>query len=552
MQAYLTAPGAASNAAEVNGFYNSATGLWAVTLLAPSSTGTYNLSVSLYCGSYPCSTQYPSGSSQVSKNFSITVSSGAPISVTGPAPTVTLSANPATVTAGQTTMLTWSSANATYCTASGGGAYWPGTAYTSGSLAQQPTANTTYTMTCTGPGGTNNTSVTVNVSPATAQTPTSVTVTSPISGQNFAYGSTMNIQWTPANGGVAEIQFVSTSGGESPVIYSMIVNSDPIDYSGSYSFQVSSGIPVGSYYIRLMNPENDQIAAPNPPGTVIGQSGVFTIGATTGAPTTSSVPTITSFSPSSAPAGTQVVVTGTGFTPTGDYVNFGGYGIQNLTAANATTLSFTVPPVGVGTDQVYVATNWGQSQPLSFTVTAPKVLSVSRNPSFTASTVTAGSLGAKIGSYIITNPSSEAVTFNSASLQPGLNAVLFQNMKVMVSGAQVGTTYATPANNVSVSMNGSLPISAGGSITMDIYAGYSFFCPDRLRPRYGILGLHGNRSDELCRLHLQYNEWSGDGDDCRTDHLLGSDDHKLLSFLRSNGYASDDHRHRLHSDGSLR
>ena len=107
-----------------------------------------------------------------------------------------------------------------------------------------------------------------------------VTVTSPSAGQSFVYGTTMNIQWTPASAGVAVIQLVSTSGGESPVIYSMIVNSDPVDYSGSFTYPIS-GIPTGTYYLRLMNPENDSVASPNPPGTVIGQSGAFTIVAPT-------------------------------------------------------------------------------------------------------------------------------------------------------------------------------------------------------------------------------------------------------------------------------
>lgn len=128
--------------------------------------------------------------------------------------------------------------------------------------------------------------------------PTFVTVTSPSAGQSFAYGSTMNIQWTPASAGVAEIQLVSTSGGVSPVVYSKIVSDDPIDYSGSYSFPVA-GIATGSYYVRLLNPENDQIVAPNPPGTVIGQSGVFTI-------TSNSAPaqTVTLLSPNGGEAWT--------------------------------------------------------------------------------------------------------------------------------------------------------------------------------------------------------------------------------------------------------
>jgi hypothetical protein len=78
-----------------------------------------------------------------------------------PAPTVTLTANPTSITAGQSSMLTWSSTNATSCTASGG---WTGTKATSGSQSVSPASTTTYTLACTGIGGTTSQSATVTVS----------------------------------------------------------------------------------------------------------------------------------------------------------------------------------------------------------------------------------------------------------------------------------------------------------------------------------------------------------------------------------------------------
>ncbi len=67
-------------------------------------------------------------------------------------PTVTLTASPTTVAAGGTTTLSWTTANATACTASGGsftGAQPSGT----NMLAVVVSATTTYTLSCTGPGG---------------------------------------------------------------------------------------------------------------------------------------------------------------------------------------------------------------------------------------------------------------------------------------------------------------------------------------------------------------------------------------------------------------
>jgi parallel beta-helix repeat protein len=79
-------------------------------------------------------------------------------------PTLSISASPSTITGGQSSTLTWSSTNATSCTASGG---WSGTKAVSGTQIVSPTINTTYTLTCTGTGGTatQGTSVTVTSNP---------------------------------------------------------------------------------------------------------------------------------------------------------------------------------------------------------------------------------------------------------------------------------------------------------------------------------------------------------------------------------------------------
>src|ERR1700722_14731677 len=67
-----------------------------------------------------------------------------------PTPTVTLSVNPTTITAGQTATLSWSSMNATSFTASRA---CSGEEAPSGSMAVTPTTTGMYTLTCTGPSG---------------------------------------------------------------------------------------------------------------------------------------------------------------------------------------------------------------------------------------------------------------------------------------------------------------------------------------------------------------------------------------------------------------
>jgi hypothetical protein len=97
-----------------------------------------------------------------------------------PLPTVNLAASPTSVASGQNTTLTWTSQNATSCTASGG---WSGAKAVNGSQSVGPlTANSSYTLACTGAGGTTNATVNVTVQappPAPSLTftanPTSVT-----------------------------------------------------------------------------------------------------------------------------------------------------------------------------------------------------------------------------------------------------------------------------------------------------------------------------------------------------------------------------------------
>ena len=86
---------------------------------------------------------------------------GTKVEDTPPVPTVSLGAAPTAVRSQGTATLTWSSTDATSCSASGG---WSGTRATSGSATVGPlSTGTTFTLACTGPGGTNSANVTVNI-----------------------------------------------------------------------------------------------------------------------------------------------------------------------------------------------------------------------------------------------------------------------------------------------------------------------------------------------------------------------------------------------------
>jgi hypothetical protein len=153
--------------------YNLMTDTWTLSANQPPSTmvgaivatpiSTYGVTVFASCGLFSSQCD---GKLFVYKHSTSTVS---PPST--PAPTVALSANPISVTSGSASTLSWSSTNATSCSASGG---WSGTKGTSGS---QTTGNlstsTTFTLTCTGTGGSASQSATVTVASSTSPPPTS-------------------------------------------------------------------------------------------------------------------------------------------------------------------------------------------------------------------------------------------------------------------------------------------------------------------------------------------------------------------------------------------
>jgi lysophospholipase L1-like esterase len=109
-----------------------------------------------------------------------------------PLPTITLTANPMTVTTGGISQLSWSSTNASSCTAAGG---WDGSKGTSGAATTAAlSANTTFQLSCGGPGG--NATATIQVE-VTAPPPPTVTLTaSPMSAVS---GSAVQLSWSSTN-----------------------------------------------------------------------------------------------------------------------------------------------------------------------------------------------------------------------------------------------------------------------------------------------------------------------------------------------------------------
>jgi Thrombospondin type 3 repeat len=107
----------------------------------------------------------------------VTVTVAAQVVASSPAPTLTLTTALSSVNLGSGTTLSWSSQNATSCTASGG---WTGGKTLSGTQSTGLLTNTqTYTLTCTGAGGTVAKSVSVGVTSAPLVTPPATAIDTP-------------------------------------------------------------------------------------------------------------------------------------------------------------------------------------------------------------------------------------------------------------------------------------------------------------------------------------------------------------------------------------
>ena len=121
--------------------YTNGAGAGTFTTTAPNTAGNYEF-------------RYLPGGTYTDVARSTTIA----VSLSGP--TVALTANPGSVTAGQFARLSWSTTNAGSCAASGG---WSGNKAVFGSEDVAPNTTTTYNLTCSGAGGTasQNTSVIV-------------------------------------------------------------------------------------------------------------------------------------------------------------------------------------------------------------------------------------------------------------------------------------------------------------------------------------------------------------------------------------------------------
>jgi uncharacterized repeat protein (TIGR03803 family) len=174
------------------------------------------------------------------------------------APTVTIAVNPNAVTLGNSAALSWSSTDATACTASGA---WSGSQAVSGSLGVQPTAvgHYTYTLTCTGDGGSAQAAATLTVNPQPVVVPLP-TVSIAVAPASITLGNTANLQWSSTD--AASCVASGAWSGNQMVSGSQVLE---IGAAGSYTYVLTCTNASGSAHNSATLTVTPAATLPPPP-----------------------------------------------------------------------------------------------------------------------------------------------------------------------------------------------------------------------------------------------------------------------------------------------
>ncbi len=155
-----------------------------------------------------------------------------------PAPTVTLIPVPPVITAGATSTLSWTSTNATSCSALGG---WTALTSVSGSQIVSLATTTSFTLTCTGAGGTATSTAIVTVTLPTA--PPSVP-TNLVANTGAQCGGQIDLSWNTALG--ATFYNVFRSGTFVASTTNLSFTDTGLTFGQSYSYTIQAGNSFGT------------------------------------------------------------------------------------------------------------------------------------------------------------------------------------------------------------------------------------------------------------------------------------------------------------------
>lgn len=205
-----------------------ASGAWSGSRAASGSESTGAVATA---GNYDYTLTCSGAGGSGSNTATLTVSST-------PAPTVTLTANPTQVANGGSSTLTWSSTNASACSASG---RWTGARTPSGRETVGPLTATglnSYTLTCS---GTNNGSAAATATVAVGAVPPP-TVTISVAPASIGAGDSATLTWSSTDASACTASG-SWSGSQNT---SGMASTGALNTAGVYSYSLSCSGPSGS------------------------------------------------------------------------------------------------------------------------------------------------------------------------------------------------------------------------------------------------------------------------------------------------------------------
>ncbi|MDR3546789.1 MAG: hypothetical protein P4M11_00700 [Candidatus Pacebacteria bacterium] len=407
-----------------------------------------------------------------------TANHSATVTVTAPVkPTVSLTANPTSISSGKNSQLSWTSSNATSCSIDQGvGTVTP---VNRGNTNVSPSSTTTYTLTCTGSGGSATDTATVSITGADL-TAGSISPTTASVGVATTLSSTVSNTGTVASASfpnIFEINDSSTVVQTSNTAALSAGNSSPI--SASYTFPSA-----GTYQVRACANTNSSwtnVATESNYGNNCGAWQTVTVYALTAS---------CSVSPTTAYVNQSVTWTATASNGSGGYSYVWGGSVSGTSATEQTTYA----SAGSYSGQVQVTSNGqtvtaicspgGTSNPVTIqsctpTLTAnPSTISTGQTSTLTWSEPSAcatscvfsdGHSAGLSGNYTVTPPTPSSGNTDTYAVTCGAPANTAQTTitvnspsativaapnRVPVGGSTTVTWSSTNTNTCSVTRNG--------------------------------------------------------------------------------------------------
>lgn len=401
----------------------------------------------------------------------------ATVVVTAP-PTVSLSAAPTSIVSGNSSTLSWQSANATSCSFNQG----IGSVGTNGTRSVSPTATTLYTVTCTGAGGTATDSKTVTVTQASLPDLTAGAVTPASVVRNQAISLSASVSNMGAASAGASTASLWVRNSASTVVHSADISTAAIAAGGSTNVSSSyTFTAVGTYSARVCADTNTSWAGTLAESDENNNCGPWTDIVVTNTPQPDLV--ASAISPSTAQRGSSVTLSSTiqnqGATATGgSFTNL--FQIDNDSDHNSvvTTRTDTSPNLTPsGTDSSQVSYTFGTEGMWYVRACADNDAAWASSVSELDETNNCGAW-TTITVTVPPSPASVSCTVSSTNVLPGGSATYSANPANGASGPY--TWVASDGASVGTGSTASRTFAAAGNYAMNVKASNTSvsYCPN--------------------------------------------------------------------------